>query len=121
MPAHEPGVNNRDGHPWPARRGAFKRFRRLKLIVKGYPNLDVGDFCGVASTGVAEALGEGAAALAGYFDETAVVGDLLEQGQGVNRLGEHPFIEVVLKLQERVVDAQPVVLDAPLQEFDKLL
>ena len=56
----------------------FVPFRIILLIVKGYSKLDVPAFCRVASTKVAKAFCQGAAALTRDFDETTIIGNLLE-------------------------------------------
>jgi hypothetical protein len=50
-------------------------------------------------SGVADAFGEGAAALAGDFDEAGVAGDLVEERQGAFGFGENALAQVIFKLQ----------------------
>jgi hypothetical protein len=70
---------------------------------------------------VPQALGQGATALAGDFDEAVVVGDLLQKGQGALGFRQFALVQVGFKLQERVVDTQAIILDAALQEIDEFL
>ena len=53
-----------------------------------------------------QALGEGAAALPGNLHKTAIVCDLLEERQGAHGFGQFALVEIVFKLQLRVVDTQ---------------
>src|SRR5437879_11015396 len=69
---------------------------------------------------VADALGQGACALAGDFDEAGIVGDLLKRGQQALRLGKNLAVQVGLKLQQGLIHAQAVVLHAAL-ELDQML
>lgn len=68
-----------------------------------------------------EALGQGPAALAGDLDEAAVVGDLLEERQGMLGFRQFALVQVTFKLQERVVDPETVVLHAALKKIDEFL
>ena len=70
---------------------------------------------------MSDAFGQGATALAGDFDEAGIAGDLVEERQGALGFREHTFAQVIFKLQKGVVDAEAVVFDAALQEFDEFL
>jgi hypothetical protein len=70
---------------------------------------------------VADALGEGASALAANVDEARIAGDLVERGQGALRFGQQFVVQVRFELQERVVDAEAVVLHAALKQSYEFL
>ena len=70
---------------------------------------------------MADPLGEGAGALAGYIDEAVVGGDLVEEGEEALGFGEDTLGEVGVEFEEGVVDAETVVFDAALKDLDELL
>jgi len=70
---------------------------------------------------MADPFGEGAGALAANFDEAGVAGDLVECGESALGLGEELAVELGLKLEERVVDAEAVVFHAALEEHEEFL
>ena len=70
---------------------------------------------------MADALGEGAGALAANFDEAGIAGDLIERGESALGLGEELAVELGLELEEGVIDAQAVVFHAALEEHEELL
>ena len=70
---------------------------------------------------VTDSLGEGAGALAGYIDEAVVGGNLVEEGEKALGFGEDTFGEIGVELEESVVDAEAIVFDAALKDFDELL
>ena len=63
-----------------------------------------------------DAFSETACALSADIDEPGVAGDLIEGGEGALGLGEQVAVEVGLKLQQGIVDAQPVIFHPPLEK-----
>ena len=68
-----------------------------------------------------DTLGERSGALAGDFYEFGVGGDLVEYGEEALGFGDEAAVEVGLELEEGVVDAEAVVLDAAGDEGDVFL
>src|SRR5713101_3907986 len=75
----------------------------------------------IPSALVADALGEGAGALAGDVHEAGIARDLIEHGQEALRFRQKAAVKIRLELQQGVVDSQPVVSHAPRNEVDMLL
>ena len=65
--------------------------------------------------------GQGTGALAGYFDHAVVGGNLVEEGEEAGGLWEDALGEVGFELEEGVVDAEAVVLNAALEEVGEFL
>ena len=65
--------------------------------------------------------GQGTGSLAGDVNHAVVGGDLVEEGEEAGWLGEDPLGEVGFELQESIVDAEAVVLDASLEQFGQFL
>src|SRR5260370_27420434 len=70
---------------------------------------------------VAEAVGEGARALAGDVHEAGIAGDLIEHGQDALRFRQKAAVEIGFELQQGVVDSQPVVFHAPRNQIHMFL
>src|SRR6266478_8578346 len=69
----------------------------------------------------ADALSEGAGALAGDVHEAGIARDLIEHGQEALRFRQKTAVEIGLELQQGVVDSQPVVSHAPRNEVNVFL
>ena len=72
---------------------------RFFIFIEDTLLLDVPGVANVALAGMANPLGQGAAALAGDFDEAGIAGDLVEKRQGALGFRKHALAEVVFKLQ----------------------
>src|SRR5712692_9212029 len=69
-----------------------------------------GDCPGKALTLIADAFGEGARALPCYVHKVRVVGDLIQHRNDALRFRQQLAVQVGFELQQRIIDAQAVVL-----------
>src|SRR6266705_7136067 len=70
---------------------------------------------------VADAVGEGAGALAGDVHEAGILRNLIEHGQEALRFRQKAAVKIRLELQQGVVDSQSVVSHAPRNEVNVFL
>src|SRR5208337_583470 len=70
---------------------------------------------------VPHAFRQGSRALSRDFHESRVPRDLVQQWQRALGLRQDSFDHVILELQQGIVHAEPVILDAPIQQVDQLL